>query len=181
MSPQADRVERTVLRVRLREHARSIWRWLWCLLVGCPPTTVVALRHADVDTSAGDPALNAAGQQRAEVLRRMLTAAGVDAIYASTYTRTQQTAAPLAVDAGLTVQVRDAGATAALAEEIRSDHRGRTVVVVGPSNTVPALLDELGVAPPPTIGHDEFDDLFWLSLPSTGRRRLHHLHYGSPT
>lgn len=86
MSGQVGRVERTALWVRVLEQASSIWRWLWCLLVGCPPTTVVALRHADVDASAGDPDLNIAGQQRAEVLRRLPTDAGVDAIYVTTYT-----------------------------------------------------------------------------------------------
>src|SRR5215470_8966835 len=66
-------------------------------------TTIVFVRHADVDPAiplATDPPLTEHGRQRAELLADFLAnvdvVSSVDAIYATTAKRTQQTAAPLA-------------------------------------------------------------------------------------
>jgi broad specificity phosphatase PhoE len=79
-----------------------------------PSTTVLFVRHADIDMamSADDNTpLNARGRQRAELLADFLqdidVVAGVNAIYASDKRRTQETAAPLAKRLNLDVQVAD--------------------------------------------------------------------------
>src|SRR5690554_2329239 len=73
-------------------------------------TTVIFVRHADTDATMaamGDPPLNPTGRLRAQLLADMLetvdVVGGVNAIYASEFRRTQQTAAPLASRLGLTV------------------------------------------------------------------------------
>ncbi len=53
----------------------------------------------------GDPPLSAEGKEQAARVCSRLAAAGVDAIYVSNLTRTAQTAAPLAEQLGLDVQV----------------------------------------------------------------------------
>ena len=63
-------------------------------------TTVIFVRHADrVAGQDENPGLSLAGQQRAEELARVLAdvdvVAGVDAIFATQYRRTQETAEPL--------------------------------------------------------------------------------------
>lgn len=174
-------IERPTIVHRAEIVLAPIWRWLRCIILRCPPTTVIALRHADVAGTGGDEDLSAAGQSRAQVLADMLRDAGVAAIYTSTLQRTIQTAAPLATALGIPAQQRNALDVAALAQEITDDHQGQTVVVVGHSNTTPDLLAELGATNPPAIAHDEFDNLFWLTLPIRSAIRLHHLHYGVTT
>lgn len=160
----------------------AVLRWLLCLIGRCPPTTVVLLRHADValPPSTNDDPLNASGQARATTLVHVLGQAGVDAIYASPFQRTQQTAEPLAGHAGLSTRVW-AASPADLAAEILEDHRGRTTVVVGHSNTVPQVIAALGASWTGTIAADEFDNLFWVTVPHNGQKRVHHLHYGAVT
>jgi phosphohistidine phosphatase SixA len=135
--------------------------------------TVFVLRHADFDLPpGGGPApdsspLNAAGQERAKALARLLGRAGVTAVFASQAARTQQTAQPLADHLTLPVRVVPAQNAAALLGQILDPTSGPVVVVVGHSTTVPALLTGLGVSgPPPQVeGHI---DLFVVSVATAG-------------
>jgi len=112
-----------------------------------PPalTTLVLLRHAEQDTSAGkDPPLNPKGQSRAEALRQMWAATPFDAIYATPYRRTTATAEPLAQAQGLSVTPYDPDQDLRLtAQQFLKDHRGQTMLVVGHSSTIPGLLNVL--------------------------------------
>ncbi|MEU2032605.1 SixA phosphatase family protein [Nocardia amamiensis] len=154
---------------------------LLCLLTGrCPLTTVILLRHADIDLppATTDEPLNAAGRARAEDLARVLGDAGVGVIYTSTFRRTQQTAAPLADHIGVAPQVSTA-IPVDLAASILDRDRGRTVVVVGHSNTVPQTIAVLGANWNGTISEADFDNLFWITVPVIAGARVHHLHYGA--
>lgn len=159
----------------------QLFRRIICLLLRCPPTTVAVLRHADIDLppAGSDPDLNPAGQARAQALRHHLGDAGVDAVYATEFQRTQQTAQPLAAHAGLSVQIRDALDVDALAAEILHHHLGHTVVVVSHSNVVPQIVAALGASAAVTIAEDEFDHLLWVTLPAVSRNHVHHLRYGA--
>src|SRR3989454_12655624 len=68
-----------------------------------PVTTVILIRHAEkvIDPNNNDPDLSPAGQTRAQELVRMFGDAGINAIYATQYKRTQQTVKPLADKLGL--------------------------------------------------------------------------------
>jgi phosphohistidine phosphatase SixA len=79
--------------------------------------------------------------------------------------RTQQTAAPLAQQTGLSVQLYDPMAPKALVEKVRA--LSGAVVVVGHSNTLPELVRLFGGAPGGDIADDEFDRLYQL-LPGAG-------------
>jgi probable phosphoglycerate mutase len=59
-----------------------------------------------LDTASPGPDLTDLGRRQAEALPGTLGGAGIEAVYASTLVRTQQTAAPLAAALGLEVQVR---------------------------------------------------------------------------
>jgi broad specificity phosphatase PhoE len=116
--------------------------------------------------STADPLLSAAGQARAEKLATMLRDAGIKAIYASEFHRTQDTAKPLAAKLHLDVQTMAAGDTAALVAAIKSTHSKDVVLVVGHSNTLPDAIKAFG-GPAVTIRDDEYDAMFVLT-PSTG-------------
>ena len=114
-------------------------------------TVVVIVRHAEKGSDdPRDPTLSEAGQARARALAATFAGAGLDAVFATQYRRTRLTAAPAAEAAGLDVQVRPIGPDVAatydadLVAEIRALPAGSTVLVVGHSNTVPALVRAFG-------------------------------------
>lgn len=144
-------------------------------------TVVVLVRHAEkAEVEGADPPLSPAGEARARALAEYLADAGVDAVFATQFERTRATAQPLAERLGLAVTVRDAGRgyPEALAREIRERHRGQTVVVVGHSNTTPAVVRALGGVAP-DIPESDYDNLFILHLAPDGTARTVRATYGA--
>jgi broad specificity phosphatase PhoE len=133
--------------------------WWW--LCGAQ-TTVMLIRHAD--RSGSLDALSPAGFVRAQELVHVMEKAGLQAIIRSEFTRTQQTAAPLAAVTGLTPIVIASSDIQAVVDEIRNNQRGRRVLVVGHSNTVPSIIAGLGGPTLPNIDDNEFDNLFVMTL-----------------
>jgi phosphohistidine phosphatase SixA len=144
-------------------------------------SNIFLVRHAErADTAGGaapmmaaDPSLSDAGRQRAESLAAALKDAGISAIYATEFKRTQETAAPLAKALGLTVITVPANDTNALVEKLKA--ATANVLVVGHSNTVPEVVKALGISTPATIGDRDYDNLFVVT---TGAQpRMIRLHY----
>ena len=103
-------------------------------------TVVVAVRHAE-KANGDDPSLTVAGQARARALAEALIHAHVQAILVSPTKRAQETAAPTAAHARVepTVVPMEGGTdahVAALVKAVRAE-AGKTVLVVGHSNTIP--------------------------------------------
>jgi broad specificity phosphatase PhoE len=149
-------------------------------------TTVMFVRHADTDAtmaSGNDAPLNATGSARANLLADFLqdtdVLAGVDAIYASPFLRTQQTAAPLAERLGLEVAIAEQDDVVGFMEYVLSEHKGRIALVVTHSNLLGQLVAELhGHQSVPEIAADEFDNLYIVSIPWFGKVKTLRLHYG---
>jgi phosphohistidine phosphatase SixA len=144
----------------------------------------VLVRHAEkAGDDPRDPGLSEAGQQRAQALARLLTDSPLRAVYATPYRRTRLTAEPAAQAHGLAVTVRefadpDPVADASLfASELRGRHQAGTVLIVGHSNTVPALASALGGGTVPAIADDEFDRLILIAVSADGTARLFVLRY----
>src|SRR5215510_1352777 len=74
-----------------------------------PVTTLLLVRHAEknIEPNNPDPDLSPAGQQRAQEIARMFGNAGINAIYATQFKRTQQTAKPLSDRIGVRVTLLD--------------------------------------------------------------------------
>jgi broad specificity phosphatase PhoE len=148
-----------------------------------PVTTVILVRHGEkvTDPAVKDPELTAAGAARARELARVLSGVEVHAIYVTPFTRTRQTAAPLAAASGVKAIEIEAGKEypAEMAKRIRAEHTGRTVVVVGHSNTTPDVIRALGVPNPPAIPDSEYDDLFIVTFAEGSAPRLVALRYGA--
>jgi phosphohistidine phosphatase SixA len=117
------------------------------------PAMVIVVRHAEKAAApADDPPLSADGQARARALAAALADADVGAVLVTPRRRTADTATPLAAARGLTPEVVPfgppgpagiVGHARAVADAARR-HAGRVVVVVGHSNTVPAIVAALG-------------------------------------
>jgi phosphohistidine phosphatase SixA len=142
--------------------------------------TVFVVRHAErADATAGgsptmaaDPDLSEAGKVRADSLAAMLKDANVKAIFTTEFKRTQQTAAPLAKSLGIAIVTVAAGDPAKLLQAVKA--AAGNALVVGHSNTVPAILKGLGIATPVTLGDSDYDNLFVVTTgPSPGMLRLH--------
>jgi broad specificity phosphatase PhoE len=145
-------------------------------------TVVVLVRHAEAGTSAtGDPDLSAAGEERVaklgELLEDVLGEQRADYLYAADTRRAQQTAAPIANQFKLPVNLLASSDWAGIAGRIKREHRGKTVVVVGYATTLPVVLSELGggsIAMPDT----DYDSIYVVAIPSPGETRVFRLRYG---
>lgn len=147
------------------------------------PTTIVLVRHAEKQLGVGDdPPLTAAGEDRANLLVHMLGTLPFDAVYSTDLRRTLATAKPLAEALGVEItKVKpDEGHMDRIVESIRKEHAGGTVLISGHSNTVPGLIERLGVAEPPMIEDYDYDNLFIVVL-STDGAQLVHVQFGEPT
>ena len=128
---------------------------------GAKPGRVLLVRHAE--TAAGDdPELSEQGRLRAERLAGLLAEEGIERILATDTRRARATASPLARRLGLELEIYDPRALPDLAAELRRD--GGVVLVVGHSNTTPALVRLLGGDPDTPIRHDEYDRLYRIEL-----------------
>ena len=144
-------------------------------------TVVFVVRHAEVETPAdADPDLSVDGRERAARLAKMLSQArpvrGIDAIFASEYKRTQQTATPLSETAALPVNVVASAAWSELPRRILREHRGEYVLVVGASNTVPDLVEALS-GEKVTLRDDEYDTMFVVFVPQIAKTKVVRLRY----
>ena len=145
-------------------------------------TTVILVRHAeksDANPGDRDPALSEAGQQRARALADALADAGVQAVLVTPLQRTRLTAAPLMEQRRLQAQVVAISPThvADVAKAVR-EHRGHTVLVVGHSNTIPAIVGALGGPKLPDLCDAQYAQLFTLVIPEQGTPSLVRAQYG---
>jgi phosphohistidine phosphatase SixA len=141
-------------------------------------TTVILVRHAERASSSmsdTDMGLSPAGFKRAAQLERALADAHVQAIYTSTLRRTIQTAQPLAKRLNLAPKQMDDVALLVSDLKLRA---GQTTLVVHHTNTLPRIMEALGVTHAPLIGDTQFDWLFIVTFEQRGRTSLLALHYG---
>ncbi|MBA3677509.1 MAG: histidine phosphatase family protein [Sphingosinicella sp.] len=119
------------------------------------------MRHLNTIPGTSDPDLTAEGQKNAALLLEWFAGDPPRAIYVSNTKRAQQTAAPLAVALGITPKIYDPANTPALVQQVRSETGA--VLVVGHSNTVPDIVEQLGGVRPAAIGHDQFGDIWHVA------------------
>lgn len=139
---------------------------------------VVLVRHAEkASDDPRDPSLSEAGQARAQRLADALADAPLAAAYATAYRRTRSTAAPSAARHGIAVTTYDASQpAAAFAERLRETHAEGTVLIVGHSNTVPALAAALCGCEVAPMREDEFDRRIDIRIAVDGQVRIEQRH-----
>ena len=130
-------------------------------------TTVILVRHAEKAAEpAADPPLTGAGEARAKALLEAVKDAGVTAIITTDLIRTKATAQPTAAAFGITPEVVPARAPnhAQVVADAVKKHAGQTVLVVGHSNTIPAIVAALGAKQPAAICDPEYDNLYVVRM-----------------
>ena len=150
---------------------------LSCARPAAAQEAIYIVRHAERADQSADSGLSTKGVGRAYQLRDLLHDAGITSVITTELPRTIETAKPLADAKHLTpMRVAAADAPSLVARLAAAGARDR-VLVVGHSNTVPALLLALGVDPPITIADNEYDNLFIVVPQKEGRPVLLRLRY----
>src|SRR5690242_7274848 len=147
-------------------------------------TTVILVRHAEkAATPADDPGLTDQGQARARALAKIARDAGVTAIITTQFARTRETARPAAEALGVTPEVAKAGGAEHAQEVARliGAHAGGVVLVVGHSNTIPAIVAALGAPQPAAFCDSEYDNIYLVTIPASAPARVIRARYAEPS
>lgn len=124
-------------------------------------TTFILVRHAEKEKVEDDPGLTTEGLERAENLAFMLKDIPLDAIYSSDYKRTKDTAKPTAAQKNLKVNLYNPRELESEKNEMLQKHEGKTILVVGHSNSTPSFVNLLaGIGKAEKIDESVYSKLF---------------------
>lgn len=142
-------------------------------------TTFILVRHAETSGAGSNPNLSAVGQTRATELNRILSNINLNAVYSTNFNRTLQTAQPTATGKGLTITQYDPFAPNTLIDNVLLSFPEGVVLVVGHSNTIPAMLNAMvGSNVFTDIPESEYDNLYIVHVSERGKAKVTHLKYG---
>jgi broad specificity phosphatase PhoE len=139
------------------------------------PTVVIVVRHAEKGTTpANDPPLTEAGTARAKALAATLAGANVQAVITTQLLRTKDTGKPTAEARGAAMEVVPAGgpvpAHAKAVADAARKHAGKTVLVVGHSNTVTQIVEALGGPPAKDLCDSDYSFIWTVVLDGSSAR-----------
>ena len=129
-----------------------------------PQPNFYVMRHLHTPAGVGDPDLTAECQRYAVAVSGWFRRDPPDVIYVSSPKRARQTAAPLAARLKLTPKIYDPKDSAALVAAVKAEHG--TVLIVGHSNTVPDIIEQLDGTRPAPLVHEDFGDIWHIAGPS---------------
>lgn len=107
-------------------------------------TTYYLIRHAEkerADPEDRNPSLTEEGLARATNWATYFKDIPIDKVYSTDYTRTQQTASPTATQKGLELESYDPNTL--FDANFEKETKGKTVLVVGHSNTTPMFANAI--------------------------------------
>jgi len=139
---------------------------------------VFLVRHAEKVDQSIDPDLSEEGYIRAQDLARTLADAGIEQVHSSGFIRTKETARPVANMFDLEIELYNPKDLDTLADQLKAS--GGRHLVVGHSNSTPALVEILGGDPgSPIEEKNEYDRLYLVTI-SKGKVNTVLLRYGQP-
>lgn len=150
------------------------------LFCSCSSSYYYVVRHAERLNNSNNTPLSGAGFRRADDLREKLLSKKIDLIYVSTYLRTQQTAQPTATAKVLPFIIYAPDTTAGLVARLKKI-KGKNVLVIGHSNTVPDIVQGLSGKAVPAIPEDDFDNFYIVRISNFGTTRVWLQTYGKPS
>ena len=107
-------------------------------------TTYYFIRHAEklrIDKTDKNPNLNFNGYKRAEAWKDVFSDVPFDAIYSTDYNRTKLTAKPTAISKNLPILLYNPNTM--YSEAFQNNTKGKTVLVVGHSNTTNVFANKI--------------------------------------
>ncbi len=136
------------------------------------PSMVVLVRHAEKSAEGGsDPSLSDAGKARAQALADALAMTTPNAIIVTSLKRTAETAAVVSSKTGVVPTVITINGGAKHIADVAAAVRKATgvVLVVGHSNTVPAIVTALGGPKLPDLCDSSYASMFVLTPGADGK------------
>lgn len=133
-------------------------------------TTLIFVRHAEkASDGTRNPPLNEEGEIRAVNLFHSLTEFDVKAIFSTPYKRTEMTSQPTADSLGLEINTYGLEGVEDFLTKVIQDYKGGTVLIVGHSNTTPALVNMvLGRREFEQIDESQYGDMFIVTATMLG-------------
>jgi len=127
-------------------------------------STYYFIRHAEkVKSKDPNPELSTEGELRAKKWAEIFSQISFDAIYSTDYIRTQNTALPTAQSKGLEIILYHPKKIDY--EKFLEETKGKTVLVVGHSNTTPEFVNKLiGTEKYKLIDHETFGNLYIVEI-----------------
>ncbi len=138
-------------------------------------TTVIIVRHAEKDTLSANPPLTEVGEWRAVRLADMLSKSEISAVFSTNTIRTLETVNNYADEKGLNIILYDD--LFDLAETIKSEYRGKKILVSAHSNTIGPLMFALGADSALKIEDNYYSGFFVLTIGADDEVSLLHLEY----
>ena len=147
-------------------------------------TTVIITTHAELETDLNsNSGLSSQGMERANSLASALSSvdvvSGVDAIYATSYRATQETAEPISRLLDLPINIVDQNIVENFIESIKDDHSGQIVLIISHPENLSKLVVELQGSK--NINLDSLngnDQIFIVTVPWFGKVKTLQLTYG---
>ena len=147
-------------------------------------TTVIITTHAELETDLNsNSGLSSQGMERANSLASALSSvdvvSGVDAIYATSYRATQETAQPISRLLDLPINIVDQNIVENFIQSIKDDHSGQIVLIVSHPENLSKLVVELQGSK--NINLDSLngnDQIFIVTVPWFGKVKTLQLTYG---
>ena len=139
------------------------------------PTTLFLVRHAEkVEDGTKNSPLAEKGIRRAALIRELFVNTGFDALYATPFDRTTGTLKSLADTLGMAVETYDPNLDlVVLMDQLLDKHAGHRIFIAGHSNTIPGMLNVLvGENIYEDFAHDQYNDLFIVSLSEKGKANI---------
>lgn len=144
-------------------------------------TRIFIVRHAEKEAGK-DPLLTVAGNARAGDLMRALQNEGIQKIYVSQYRRTQNTGDSLRLQLKIDTVHYAADTLCDNLINAIMEHSdfGKTILIIGHSNTLPQIIRKLGVTDYPygDIPDNEYDHLFMITYKKE-KAKLKKMRYGA--
>lgn len=141
-------------------------------------TTVWIVRHAEKDTAfatRANPDLNAMGKQRALDLAAYLKKESIGLIYSTDTKRTRQTAEHFSA----LLEIYNPRNLATVAAQLLEKARGKTVLLIGHSNTVLETIEALGgQRPVKALSDDDYDYIFKVEIESDKPTKVQAYQFG---
>ncbi len=154
--------------------------------ISTEPVNVIVLRHAEaLKDGAQNPSLSENGKAQVEELIKTVENTGVAAVFTTQFNRTRETGQRVADHFKIPlIPVEINGQNIAaypkmLAERIRAEYAGKTVMVIGHSNTVPPIVEAFSGKMPPLIDDaTELDAIYFVSSKKSGEGSVMKARYG---
>lgn len=126
-------------------------------------TTLYFIRHAEKVDNSKNPDLSPLGLERANHWKDVFSSVHFDAIYSTDYIRTLKTATPTAI--AQDIQITKYDPKTIDLEKFKSENIGKTILIVGHSNTTPEFVNKLIKQNTyPTIEDTIFGNLYILTI-----------------